>query len=197
MFEETRILDKVAYGSQFGMEFNTRIIRLRSGAERRNANWSLPLGKYSILMQALDPADHLLVRQAHMACLGATIGFRFKDWIDYQATAEVIGTGAGLEQELQLTKTYTFGSISLVRNIYKPVSGTIQLYENGSPVSSVIDTETGIATVTATGTITWTGEFDVPVRFESDRLDYDPIAKRANGYILTSDVDLIETRDIS
>ena len=129
-----------------------------------------------------------------MACLGSAIGFLFKDWVDYQATAEVIGTGAGVEQDLQLTKTYTFGGISLVRNIYKPVSGTVQLYENGSPVGSVIDYETGIATVTATGTITWTGEFDVPVRFESDRLDYDPVAKRTGGYILTSDVDLIEIR---
>ena len=49
MFNETRLLDCVAYGSEFGQEFSTRITSLRSGVERRNANWSMPLGRYSVL----------------------------------------------------------------------------------------------------------------------------------------------------
>jgi uncharacterized protein (TIGR02217 family) len=202
MFNDTRLLEKVAYGSTFGGEFNTRIIRLKSGHERRNANWSMPLHRYSILYQALDPADHILVKRAHYASLGAAIGFRFKDWTDYQATNESLGVGTGVEQTIQLIKTYTFGSISLERNIYKPVNGTVTVSVNGTPIvedsTNFIDYDTGILTITAAGgaTITWTGEFDVPVRFENDRLDSDPIAPRSNGFLLSSDVDLIETRDI-
>jgi uncharacterized protein (TIGR02217 family) len=202
MFNDTRLLDKVAYGSTFGGEFNTRVIRLKSGHERRNANWSLPLHRYSILYQALQPDDHALVRNAHYACLGSAIGFRFKDWIDYTATDESVGSGTGVEQQLQLIKTYNFGVYNLERNIYKPVEGTVTIKVNGSPITedstNFIDYDTGILTITATAghTITWSGEFDVPVRFENDRLDADPIAPKQSNFLLSSDVDLIETRDI-
>lgn len=196
MFNESRLLDCVAYGSSFGMEFNTRITSLRSGQERRNINWSAPLCHGSLLYQNLKPDDHQLVRHAHMASFGAAIPFRFKDWTDYQADDEVIGTGTGSEQVLQLVKTYRFGPLEMQRIIKKPVLGTVTIYESGQPVAAVIDITTGLVTVTAPpgSLITWDGEFDVPVRFVSDRLDSDPIARRANGFILTSDVDLIEVR---
>lgn len=196
MFNETRLLDRVAYGSQFGQEFNTRVVSLRSGHERRNANWTLPLGRYSVIYQALEPADHLLVKGAHMACMGSLIAFRFKDWSDFTATNQVIGTGTGSSQELQLAKAYDFGPLSLSRTITKPVSGTVVVSVAGVPTACVIDYTTGVVTITATASaeITWTGEFDVPVRFESDRLDCDPIAKRSNDFFLTADVGLVEVR---
>jgi len=196
MFNETRLLDCVAYGSQFGQEFNTRIVTLKSGQERRNAQWSLPLGRYSILYQALDPADHAVVRAAHMASLGSAIPFRFKDWTDYQADQEVIGTATGDPQDLQLTKKYTFGTIDLTRTIKKPVAGTVTLYADGTEIGVAVDTETGIVSFVAdAGTeITWSGEFDVPVRFDSDRLDLDPAAKSGGNFLLTGDVDLSEVR---
>ncbi len=196
MFNETRLLDCVAYGSQFGQEFSTRIVQLRSGHERRNANWSMPLGRYSILYKSLRPQDHIKVRGAHMASLGSSIAFRFKDWTDYEADQEVIGTGTGAEQTLQLTKAYPFGPISLQRIIKKPVAGTVQIYANGSPVAATVDTTTGLVSVTtsAGAEITWSGEFDVPVRFESDRLDVDPIARVSGDFLLSADVGLVEVR---
>jgi len=110
MFNDTRLLDCVAYGSEFGREFNTQITRLRSGAERRNANWSAFLGRYSVIYNALDEDDHALVRYAHMVSFGMLIPFRFKDTTDYQATGEVIGIGDGTgDQDVQLIKTYAFG----------------------------------------------------------------------------------------
>jgi uncharacterized protein (TIGR02217 family) len=196
MFNESRILDRVAYGSQFGMEFSTRINSLRSGVERRNANWSAPLCHGSLMYQNLDYADHALVRDAHMACMGSLVAFRFKDWTDYQADAQVIGEGSGVEQALQLVKVYTFGPLALSRPIKKPVSGTASIFEDGVVTAAVIDYTTGLVTLTAApgSVITWSGEFDVPVRFVSDRLDSDPVARRQAGFILSSDVDLIEVR---
>ena len=196
MFNETRLLDCVAYGSQFGREFKTRIVTLRSGYERRNAEWSMPLGRYSILYLAINPADHATVRAAHMACMGAAIPFRFKDWTDFEATNEVIGTATGSPQTLQLIKTYTFGPLTLERDIVKPVDGTVALYADGISIGVSVDETTGIVSFVADNgaEITWTGEFDVPVRFERDRLDFDPAAKTADGFLLTGDVDLIEVR---
>lgn len=196
MFNETRLLDCVAYGSEFGQEFSTRIVALRSGAERRNINWSMPLGRYSVLYQALKPEDHILVRGAHMASYGSAIPFRFKDWTDYRANQEVIGEGTGAEQTLQLSKAYPFGPISLQRIIKKPVVGRVVVYADGSPTPATADYTTGLVTFTADldAVITWSGEFDVPVRFESDRLDVDPLARTSSDFLLAADVGLVEVR---
>lgn len=196
MFNEARLLDCVAYGSNFGQEFNTRIVQLRSGVERRNISWTLPLGRYSVMYTALRPADHVKVRGAHMASAGSAIPFRFKDWSDYQATAELIGTGTGALQSLQLVKAYSFGSVSISRIIKKPVAGAVQLYADGAAIASTTNTETGVVTflADAAAVITWSGEFDVPVRFESDRLDVDPVARAGGGFALSADVDLVEVR---
>ena len=195
MFNETRLLDSVAYGSEFGKQFNTRIVKLRSGFDRRNINWSVPLGKYSIIFTALTEADHELVYNAHMASFGAAIGFRFKDYVDFQATNEVLGTGTGALQTLQLTKTYSFGPLDLVRNIVKPVNAI--LYADGVEIVSSLDTTTGLITFTADlgSEITWTGEFDVPVQFDDDQLDCQPITKSEGKFLLSSNVTLTETRN--
>lgn len=196
MFNESRLLDCVSYGSQFGQEFSTRIKRLRNGVERRNINWAMPLGRYTVVYQALKEEDHIKVRGAHMACMGSAIAFRFKDWTDYRAYDQVLGVGTGGAQVLQLVKSYEFGPATLQRIIKKPVSGTVQAYADGFPIASTVDYLTGLITLTAPdgAVITWSGEFDVPVRFETDRLDVDPVAPRAGGFILSTDVDLVEVR---
>ena len=196
MFNETRLLDCVAYGSEFGQEFSTRITSLRSGVERRNANWSMPLGRYAVLYQALKPDDHIRVRAAHMASLGALIPFRFKDYSDYQAQQEVIGTGTGVEQTLPLLKRYKFGPVELQRRIIKPVLNTVLVFADGAPVATTVDYVAGTVTFTAAAgaEITWSGEFDIPVRFESDRLDVEPLARIAGGFAVSCNVDLVEVR---
>lgn len=196
MFNESRLLDCVAYGSQFGQEFSTRIKQLRNGVERRNINWSMPLGRYTVVYQALKEADHINVRGAHMACLGSAIAFRFKDWTDYRVTDQFLGVGTGGAQVVQLVKNYAFGPAMLQRIIKKPVTGTVQLHADGEPLAAVVDYATGVATFTADdgAQVTWSGEFDVPVRFASDRLDVDPVAPSEGGFLLSADVDLVEVR---
>lgn len=194
-FNESRLLDCVAYGSEFGHEYNTRINELRSGVERRNAEWDRALGRYAVRYQNLKEGDSEQVVAAHHACKGALIGFRLKDWSDYQAEEQVIGFGTGAMESYQLQKTYTFGTLSTVRDIYKPVQGQVQVFENGSPIAAAVDYTTGIVQVTATNgaELTWTGEFDTPVRFSDDRLSFS-IDNRSGGFILNSDVELQEIR---
>lgn len=194
MFTETRLLDKVSYGSQFGHSYSTRIRDLKSGHERRNGQWSHPKYRAALLYQNLLEEDHRLVVSAHHACMGSLIGFRVKDWSDYKADSEVIGTGAGVEQELQLVKAYTFGPLQTVREIKKPVSGSVTIYEDGVPIAATVDTATGIVTVTAGvgSVVTWSGEFDVPMRFDSDDIDFDVPSRSGDSLILTGNVGLIE-----
>ena len=198
MFNESRLLDCVAYGSQFGHSYSTRINELRSGHERRNANWSAPLGKYSVVFNNLMQEDHLKVINAHHACLGMAIGFRFKDWSDYTADRELLGVGTGANQAVQLKKTYTFGSLSLSKDIKKPVTNKVFFYANDVqiyPSSSDYTTGTFIINATAGASIYWSGEFDIPVRFSSDDLSFSVVDKnRSRGFFLTSNVDLQEIR---
>jgi len=196
LFNETRLLDCVSYGSSFGSEFSTRVVSLVSGAERRNANWSRPLGQYSVRYANLRPDDHAAVKAAHKACMGSLVAFRFKDWTDYTAKDEPLGLAVGGAQTMQLTKSYTFGPITFSQPIFKPVAGSVSLTAAGAPIAFTVDTATGLISFSATAgaAIAWTGEYDVPVRFVSDRLDSDPAARRAGGFILSSDVDLVEVR---
>lgn len=197
MFNEARLLDKVAYGSEFGHSYKTRIEELRSGVERRNAEWDLPLGRYSLIYQNIGTQHHGLIVAAHHACKGMLIGFRLKDFSDYKATNEPIGFGTGAQQTYQLTKTYTFGTLSTTKKIFKPVQGLVSVFADGTPITpDSIDYTTGIVTLTAPSgqEITWTGEYDVPVRFDNDEIDFSIDNRSGGELILNSDVQLVELR---
>lgn len=196
-FIETRLLDRLALGTQGGPTWSTRQVALANGIVRRNAQRSRPLHRYAILYQNLLPDQHKAVLDAFNACRGGVFGFRLRDPSEFQAVNQIIGTATGASQTLQLAITYTFGSggtqQSVVRPIRKPVAGVV-IRANGSVVAgATVDTTTGLATFTATAgqTITWSGDFDVPVRFESDQLIAE-FNRAANGLILSADVPLVE-----
>jgi uncharacterized protein (TIGR02217 family) len=195
MFIEQRLLDCVAYSTEFGPTWSTRKIGLKSGIVRRNPNRSRPVYVASILYQNLLEEHYADVIAAFNACMGGVYSFRMKDWADFRATDEllpVLGTGA--PQEIQLVKSYTFGSATLARPIRKPVTGTVSLTANGSPVASTVDYTTGIVTVTATNghVLRWSGQFDVPMMFRDDQLPFQVVSRNDGGLIMTGDIGLEE-----
>lgn len=107
---------------------------------------------------------------------GRAYGFRFKDWTDYKATAQALGTGDGTTKAFQLVQSYTSGVGSETRTITKPVLGTVAPYLGGIKQTSgwSINTATGVLTFTvapAQGVdVTADFEFDVPVRFDTDSM---------------------------
>lgn len=198
MFIEARLLDCVAYASQFGPTWNTRYIGLKSGVARRNAVWSRPHYEAMVLYQNLNPEHHGEVIAAFNACMGRVHSFRLKDWSDFTATEEllpVLGTGA--PQQVQLVKNYTFGGQGVARPIRKPVNGTVTLTADGSPLAATIDYTTGIASFTASASdvLRWSGQFDVPVMFAQDKLIFSADTRTALGLMLNGDVALVEDID--
>ena len=169
-FIETRLLDDMAYGFSGGPTYNTLITQLRSGIMRRNVQRSRPLHRFSGSFDRREEGVVEALLAAHNATYGAAAGFRFKNCLDYEAVDEVIGTATGAVQSLQLVKNYVFGSASNAVMIRKPVAGTVQLKANGVAILSTTNTTTGVVTFTAPAgqEITWSGEFDIPVSFESD-----------------------------
>ena len=191
MFIETLLLGKVAYGLESSPTFLTTKVHLYSGVVARNAERSMPLMAYNAPYQAISEADHAIIVAAFIACLAGVHSFRFKDWSDYTGTLEVLGTAlGGAGEEMQLIKTYSLGVQDTIRNILKPVAGTVSLFEDGVPLASTVDTTTGIATFTSTvgKVITATYEFDVPVMFVNDNIpsNYDYWLRHS------TDIDLLE-----
>lgn len=196
-FVESRLLDCVSYGTQGGPTFLTRRVGLRSGIVRRNPLRSRPIYQFTLIYRNLLPEDHQAVIYAFNACYGGVFSFRLKDWSDFEVEDELIGTGTGSPQTVQLARLYSFGSQTISRPIRKPVNGSVVITANGVPISATIDYTTGEATFTATlGQITrWSGQYDVPVYFEDDKLSFSFDNRSAQGLFLTSDVTLSE--DIS
>lgn len=196
MFNETRLLDVVQYGTTFETAFNTRIVRLRSGHERRNADWEYPMGQYSVLYDHLRDEHHKAVVSAHMASMGRLIPFRFKDWSDYVAENEFLVVADGTQQTVQLTRSYTFGPLTYSKPVVKPVADTVVIFSDDTPIPAQVDGATGLVTFTADpgSQISWDGEYDKPVRFESDKLALESKSWSDNGLMLRSNVDLVEIR---
>lgn len=194
-FIDERLLECVTFGTAGGPTWFTRKVTLKSGVTRRNANRSRPQYRFAILYRNLAPALHQEVINAYNACMGGVHSFRFKDWADYQVENAVLpNVGIGGSEEIQLYKPYTFGDETLYRPIRKPVDGSVLMFSNGSPFSYSVNYDTGIATVDAElgAQISWSGEFDVPVMFEDDELQFSGDDKGANGLFLTSNVNLAE-----
>ena len=133
-------------------------------------------------MRSLDDLDAVLA--FFEARRGRLIGFRWKDWLDHgsgppSATPapgdQVIGTGDGATAAFDLVKRY--GDIDpVVRPVTKPVAGSVRVALDGvEQTGFAVDTTTGRVTLSsppASGvTVTAGFAFDVPVRFDTDRLE--------------------------
>lgn len=181
-FHEIQFPPKIAYGASGGPEFNTSIVTTFAGFEQRNINWQKSRGRWDVSTGIKNKADMDTVIAFFRARFGKAHGFRFKDWSDYQAVGQGLGTGNGSLTAFQLVKTYTSGAGSYTREIKKPVSGTVKIYLNAVLQSSgySVDHNTGIVTFSsapAGGVVVSADfDFDVPSRFDTDQ-----ISVRADG----------------
>lgn len=177
-FDNVRLPVTIEKGSRGGPRFRTLIAPLDSGFEQRNIEWSRVRHEWNIGYGIQTKVNFKDVIDFFMARQGRAYGFRFKDWADFEATNENIGTGDASQTKFQLRKAYSDAARIYYRNIQKPVSGTNTFFVNSVEEANVtLDTATGVVTFdTAPGSglpVTWTGEFDVPVRFDTDTLDLD------------------------
>ena len=196
-FVETQFPTDISYGSSGGPEYATDIVISQSGAEQRNVNWTQARARFNVAHGVKTQAQLDALIAFFRARKGRAYGFRFKDWTDYQASAQWIGTGNGTQTQFQLVKLYSSGGANEYRTIRKPVSGTVNIYKNTVLQSSgySIDYATGVVSFTVAPTtavmVTADFEFDVPVRFDTDRLS---AVLESYGVNSWQDIPLIEVR---
>lgn len=183
-FHEVRFPDDIAYGSSGGPGFSTSIVTLDSGAESRSPRWSSPRHRYNAAYGVRDQDQVDNLKGFYLARLGATHGFRFKDFGDFSTGADGVGAASPTDvvalsaaqdgSTFQLVKKYQSGPTTFVRRITKPVQGTVRVAVNGvERLSGVsVDSTTGVVTLApgyeSGDVVTWGGQFDVPVRFALD-----------------------------
>ncbi len=186
-FHEVRFPASLSFGAVGGPERRTEVVTLANGFEERNTPWAHSKRRYDagLGMRSLDDVELLIA--FYEARQGQLYGFRWKDWADYKsgkASAEphfedqVIAIGDGVTSAFPLTKTYASGEAKYVRPITKPVAGTVVVGIQGDQQQEAIhfdvDTATGVITFNHPPDIgvevTAGFEFDVPVRFDTDRI---------------------------
>lgn len=173
-FYEQRLDLGINYGATFGPRFNTAILTQSDGQEQRRALWSQPLIVAQIGDRRVKESKLLDLIAFHATVKGAFDGFRLRDWSDYKAINQTVGTGNGTEQSWQLVKRYSISTATVTRPITKPIAAGFQVFVDGTPTATgwSLDTTTGILYTELTGAITATFEFDIPVRFEQDKIDF-------------------------
>ncbi|MGF9692892.1 DUF2460 domain-containing protein [Rhizobium sp. 0TCS1.26] len=188
-FHEVRFPLRVALGVSGGPVRRTDIVNLSNGREQRNARWRHARRSYDAGSGVKSLADLYEVLAFFEARRGQLHGFRFHDPLDWkscspiqmpQATDQMIGTGDGVTVQFQLVKTYADAAGGVVRTIAKPVVGTVQIAVGGVVVATdryLCDAASGMVSfqpghVPGPGAEIRAGfEFDVPVRFDIDRID--------------------------
>lgn len=175
-FDDVRLPTTVEKGASGGPAFRTTILTLSSGREQRNQHWSQSRGRWDIGYGIQGRADLAVVLAFFYARRGRARGFRFRDWSDYRRDEKVrFATGNGSARVFELSVPYTSGGETYTRPITRPVVDTVELYVGGRSVTGSVDGATGQVTLgsaPASGAaLEWTGEWDVPVRFDSDSLE--------------------------
>lgn len=166
-------------------DYLVKIVERDGGWERRDRKWARALRRYTgVPVRDRIEGDIQDVLYFWHAMGGREKAFRFRDYADYKsckthqtpaaADSPFVELIAG--EVFQLVKVYSAGAIEQVREITRPDSATIVLYnELNEPIDPVwyeLDASTGIVTITTTGfpgvLTSWSGLFDLKCRFDSD-----------------------------
>lgn len=205
VFHEVRFPFPVAIGATGGPQRRTEIVPLLSGREQRNTVWADSRRRYDAGPGVRSLTDIAGLIAFFEARRGPLHGFRFRDPFDNRSTTpdrapapddQVLGTGDGGQVSFQLVKHYESGGDSWTRTITKPVDGSVRVAVNGVETAAfTVDLSSGeilLAVPPPTGASVTAGfAFDVPVRFELDRLD---LALEEPGAGSATSIPLIEIR---
>jgi uncharacterized protein (TIGR02217 family) len=185
-FHAIRFPLDVALGAHGGPERLTDIVTLRNGAEERNSRWANSRRRYNAGYGVKSRADMQAVLAFFEERRGRFHSFLWRDGLDFSSNGgngtptpldQPLGTGDGTTVQFQLVKQYGAAFDPYLRPITKPVSGSVRLAVAGTEVTTgwSVDALTGLVTFAeapaAETALTAGFLFDVPVRFDSDRLD--------------------------
>ncbi|MGE8941222.1 phage distal tail protein, Rcc01695 family [Leptospira interrogans] len=187
-FHEVRFPTEISRGAVGGPERRTDVVVLGSGREERNSRWAHSRRSYNAGygVKSLDDLHEVIAFFEERR--GRLYGFRWRDHADWKscppqhtpsAVDQVIGVGDGATSSFRLRKIYGSAHAPWTRDIIKPVADSVMIAIDGMMVTEgvTVDPATGIMTFDAEhvpesgAEITAGFVFDVPVRFDTDKLE--------------------------
>lgn len=198
-FHEVRLPLRLSLGASGGPGRRTDIVALTNGGETRNARWADARRRYDVGTGLRGLEDLYELIEFFEARRGQLYGFRFRDPVDHVSAAygqpptaidQSIGVGDGVTTLFALTKTYADTGGATTRRIEKPVDGSVLVAINGVPVDPgnySVDAAIGQVVIApgatpAPGALVTAGyEFDIPVRFDIDRIEISLAAFKAGS----------------
>jgi uncharacterized protein (TIGR02217 family) len=172
MIDDIRLPVDVERGAEGGPGFKTTVTTLANGAEQRNQEWSTMRGQWNVGYGLQSLTSLQAVYEFFIGRRGRARGFRFKDWADYKAVEQPVGTVAGDATRRQLQKVYGDTENPYTRLITLPVASTLIVYVDTLATLDYTLLDNGVIDfVSDPGpNVVATFEFDVPVRFDTDDL---------------------------
>lgn len=189
-FHEVRFPTEISRGATGGPERRTDVVVLGSGFEERNARWADARRSYNAGYGVRSLDDLHAVIAFFEERRGRLYGFRWKDHADWKScppgsaptpTDQVIGTGDGVTASFALSKRYGALHAPYLRPIAKPVVETVLVAVTDVPQAEGtafdVDHASGLVVfrpghIPPVGAVVTAGfEFDVPVRFDTDKLE--------------------------
>ena len=204
-FHDVRFPLELGFGASGGPEFSTQIVVTGSGHEQRNSQWSDALVHYDAGVGIRSEADLLALLGFFRARRGQAHGFRFRDPIDHSsapgsaisATDQPLGTGDGGTTRFALVKHYGDGDDTQTRRITRPIETSVRVAIDGVTQAMgwalAARGQVDFETPPPPGALVTAGyDFDVPVRFATDRVDVSIAGWRAGDL---PSVPLVELRE--
>lgn len=182
------------YGWEGGPEFNTQITQLRSGREFRNENWQTARFRYTTNFLNISKDAAKGIRDVFFAVRGMSRCFRYIDALDNEAIEEDFAIGDNNQTTFQLGKFTYLDGVEYFRYVYA-TRGEIKIFidnDEVDPGDYVIDEMRGLITFSTppgiNRVISWSGNFDIWVRFDNDYLPFSLDAPNATN----TQINLIE-----
>lgn len=188
-FHDVQFPVGVSFGATGGPERRNEIVLMTSGRERRNARFSQSRRHYDAGTGVRSLEDLYDVLAFFEARRGSLHAFRFRDPFDMKSCRpgetpspfdQEIGVGDGSKARFAVVKTYGTGADAFRRTIVKPVAPSLRVAVNGdekaNPADFSFDDATGEIVFSGAGIpgadilVTAGFEFDVPVRFDTERI---------------------------
>jgi uncharacterized protein (TIGR02217 family) len=183
-FHAVRFPLDVALGARGGPERATDVVTLASGREERNSRWAHARRRYNAGYGVKSRTDMLAVLAFFEERRGRFHSFLWRDGLDFSSNGtavptaldQAIGVGDGVKVSFSLTKRYGANFDPYLRPITRPVVGSVVVAVAGTSLATAgFSVGGGVVTLDvapAVGAGVTAGFlFDVPVRFDTDRLD--------------------------
>ena len=188
-FHDVRFPTAISFGATGGPERTTEVVRLTSGHESRNARFAGSRHRYDVGTGLRSLSDLYEIVAFFEARRGPLHAFRFRDPLDMKSCLadqtvspldQALGIGDGERSRFPLVKRYGDEAGAYERPIRKPVTDTLGVAVDGVAVEAA-----DVTFDDATGEIVFAPEavpgegaevtagyaFDVPVRFDTDRIE--------------------------